>query len=149
MMQIAQYDDLKTIIKWIKSSGEAKLWGREKIRYPLSVETLIDDIKFSSHHSYSFFSDGKLFGFAQIIDIEENTGLIARVIIKPELRGTGYGKRLFKALIRHCDSNCYAQLTLKVYKSNSPAINLYRSFGFQISKKDDLHESLSMNRFKK
>ncbi len=145
-MKPANPKDIETVIRWIQSSEEAKLWGGPKIRYPLCIHNLLEDIGFSDHHSFSFISNDELFGFAQIVDIEKGVGHIARVIIKPDLRGRGFGNRIFGDLIKYCDSNTYKQLKLNVYLSNSAAINLYRSFGFQITKTDDSNSSFTMSR---
>ena len=147
-MKSSVIDDLKIIINWIKSSEEARLWGGAKIRYPLSIDSLMDDIRFSENHSYSFFDNHDLYGFAQVVDLDKEIGHIARVIIKPEKRGIGLGSRLLGEMIEYCDLNGYKQLNLNVYMSNISAISLYKSYGFQVSKTDNSHSSLTMTRIR-
>lgn len=49
--------------------------------------------------------------------------------VRPELRGTGYGKRLLATLAQECVDNDYGRLEWWVLDWNEPALAFYRSLG--------------------
>lgn len=49
--------------------------------------------------------------------------------VRPELRGTGYGKALLTTLARECIDNDYGRFEWWVLDWNEPALGFYRSIG--------------------
>ena len=49
--------------------------------------------------------------------------------VRPELRGTGYGKRLLATLAQECLDNGYGRFEWSVLDWNEPALGFYRSIG--------------------
>ena len=49
--------------------------------------------------------------------------------VRPELRGSGYGKALLSTLARECIENGYGRLEWWVLDWNEPALGFYRSIG--------------------
>ena len=49
--------------------------------------------------------------------------------VRPELRGSGYGKRLLSTLARECIDKGYGRLEWWVLDWNEPALGFYRSIG--------------------
>lgn len=49
--------------------------------------------------------------------------------VRPELRGTGYGKKLLNALAKECVDNDYGRFEWWVLNWNEPALGFYRSLG--------------------
>ena len=49
--------------------------------------------------------------------------------VRPELRGSGYGKRLLATLAQECIDNDYGRLEWWVLDWNEPAIGFYRTLG--------------------
>jgi len=49
--------------------------------------------------------------------------------VRPELRGSGYGKALLSTLARECIENDYGRLEWWVLDWNEPALGFYRSIG--------------------
>jgi len=49
--------------------------------------------------------------------------------VRPELRGSGYGKRLLQTLAQLCQDNGYRRLEWWVLDWNEPALGFYRSIG--------------------
>lgn len=58
-------------------------------------------------------------------------GEILRIAVLPEKRGLGYGKKLMDAMVGFASSSGVEAMTLEVRESNLPAINLYKSYGFE------------------
>lgn len=53
-------------------------------------------------------------------------------IIDPQLRGTGWGKRLLHEAVSFCDGKGYPQIYLWTFAGLHPARRLYESFGFRL-----------------
>jgi ribosomal protein S18 acetylase RimI-like enzyme len=126
-------DDLNIIITWIPDKESWRLWAGPYVTYPCSVEGLKEDIRFSGNNSFSLISDKyELIGFGQIF--EKNNRLhLARIIIAPEYRGKGFGKRLCKCLIQEGIKRFgIREFSLNVYTTNKSAYNLYSSLGFYL-----------------
>ncbi|UCI05346.1 GNAT family N-acetyltransferase [Mesorhizobium sp. B1-1-8] len=75
------------------------------------------------------YMDGEQVGFARAITDYTVFAYIADVIIWPEHRGRGIGKRLVQALIDHPEVRTVSHWSL----STSDAHSLYEKFGFKTS----------------
>jgi [ribosomal protein S18]-alanine N-acetyltransferase len=53
------------------------------------------------------------------------------IAVRPEVRGTGLGRRLMQDLMAQARDSGVAQLFLEVREGNDPALGLYRSAGFE------------------
>lgn len=73
--------------------------------------------------------DGELLGFAGAHLIFEE-GHITNVVVHPQKRGRGIGRKLMQALMQYAANLGCQYLTLEVRQSNEPAIKLYQSMGF-------------------
>jgi len=62
----------------------------------------------------------------------KHKALVIGMYVTPAARGTGAGRALLMAAIEHAQSmESLLLLTLTVTEGNAPAVNLYRSVGFQ------------------
>lgn len=60
-------------------------------------------------------------------------GFVMRMFVKSEYRGKGIGKKLFSELLNKLESDStITKLNLDVTTTQEAAINLYKSFGFEI-----------------
>ena len=60
-------------------------------------------------------------------------GLIIGMYTSPSVRGQGFGRELVEAIVKEATAReGLLMLTLTVTEGNEPAINLYRSVGFQV-----------------
>lgn len=78
-------------------------------------------------YTYLFF-DGKDFVGSSIIKYEE----IDDLFVVPELQGRGYGRKIMEATINMTLKRNFDRITLGAVAWNKPAINLYKSLGFEI-----------------
>ncbi|MCQ2547794.1 MAG: ribosomal protein S18-alanine N-acetyltransferase [Clostridia bacterium] len=77
--------------------------------------------------------NNKPLGYVGYWKIQGEYGLqadITNVAVLKEERGKGIGDALITALVKHCDEEGFAAITLEVRVSNTPAINLYSKYGF-------------------
>ncbi len=63
----------------------------------------------------------------------ERVGLIEDMIITHEFRGQGIGKQLLMTMIEESKRLGYSRLSLAADKRNDPAIDFYRTLGFETS----------------
>lgn len=72
----------------------------------------------------------KITGFILLLCIYENAE-IADICVNPEEQGKGTGNELMQAAITECIQRRCENITLEVRKSNTPAISLYKKYGFE------------------
>jgi GNAT superfamily N-acetyltransferase len=73
---------------------------------------------------------GTIQGLAPIPD----SGAIQNVGIVPEHRGLGLGRALVQAALRGFHANGMTHVSLEVTAANLPAVQLYQSLGFRVTK---------------
>lgn len=59
-------------------------------------------------------------------------GELMRIAVAKEFRGRGFARNLMEILVNHARENHVSAITLEVRSSNLSAINLYKSYAFQI-----------------
>ena len=53
----ATAEDLNTAISWIKDKEACKLWAGPLVRFPLSFESLKEDMEFSAKNTFSMVNE--------------------------------------------------------------------------------------------
>lgn len=100
--------------------------------YPLTVKQLEQQLC-KRHQSTVMLSNKQLIGFANFYNVlNRNIAFIGNVIIKPEKRGQGLGRKLIQTMITTGFS--YFQLKevhLSCYEKNISALLFYRHLGFK------------------
>lgn len=74
--------------------------------------------------------DGKIVGCAGYTDAV-GEGYVNNVVISEDVRGRGLGRKLMEAVIESGHARGIHDFTLEVRVSNDPAVNLYKSLGFE------------------
>ncbi len=116
--------------------------------YPLKIEHL--DKQLSDRHESTVMIEhtpqGKknIIGFANFYNVEnKNIAFIGNVIIKPEKRRQGFGKKLIKAMLKFGFEKLKLQeIHLSCYEANSKALLFYKDLGFEpyaTEARKDLH----------
>jgi ribosomal-protein-alanine N-acetyltransferase len=75
--------------------------------------------------------DGKVVGYIASISEKNKTVHIASIAVHSSYRGMGVAKKLLESLLKILRKRDVCEVKLEVRKSNIPAQNLYRSFGFK------------------
>ena len=97
--------------------------------FPWSKEDFEGSLKFGHH--FLLLKDGdKLLAVAVYMQIFEQSELLT-IAVDPQYQGQGFGKLLLTELISRLTANCAESLFLEVRVSNTRAIALYQSAGFQ------------------
>lgn len=112
----------KEAIKYLKADSELKQYW--KTLYDETVgEILVDP------------TNGNHIGHVFVWNNEKNRGFIFDLEVKPEYRRKGYGSRLINDAVLK-----YHGYDLTVEKTNTPAIKLYKKYGFEIIRTVDGHQ---------
>lgn len=97
-------------------------WSLDSFKYEMSEN------KFARYY-VSETEDKKIVGYCGLWHILDE-GHITNVAVKPEFRGKGLAQEIVAMLIEKSMKLGIKTFTLEARKSNQPAINLYKKFGF-------------------
>ena len=133
--------DIPQLISWIPDAKALLIWSGSGYVWPLDnnqLEQTISKAK-KSNSTYlllTFIKDRSVVGYIElrILDSNENTARIGRVIIDPKMRGKGLGHNLINSIKEYAYSKLDVQkLTLGVFSFNQNAISLYLKNDFIIT----------------
>ena len=125
-------EDSKIICSWVKDEKQLFQWSADRIgKWPLEGNELNEQYK-----------DTNPDNFIPLVAVDENGApaghLFIRlvrfgfVIISPELRGKGNGKKMLGLAIQYAKSQLHAsRITLGVFANNPQARACYKSVGFK------------------
>ncbi|MBP3704128.1 MAG: ribosomal protein S18-alanine N-acetyltransferase [Clostridia bacterium] len=110
----------------------AKLAELEKLCFsePWSEKALSEEIDNPAAYFIAAVEDGTVFGYGGMHTVLGES-YIDNIAVFPEYRGRGVGRAVTKALIEKAKENDGVFITLEVRASNTPAITLYTSLGFE------------------
>lgn len=87
--------------------------------------------------TFVYVKEGEYIGEISIVfDKDDNYTIpgirlyVSRLIVKKELRGKGYGKKLINYIVKYAETNNYKELSLGVNLDNYTALKLYVVTGF-------------------
>lgn len=102
-----------------------------------------EEIKDGSRIVYVYKFEGEFLGECDIvikkegIAIPEKQAYLSKLIVKKEDRNEGIGTALLNFLLTLYKKKGYSYITLEVNKDNITAVNLYKSFGFEITEENE------------
>lgn len=73
----------------------------------------------------------KTAGCVGLLEENNEVGIMKRLYVRPEFRGSGIGKSLAKTIIEHSRLSSYKVICLHTNLLLNAAINLYKSLGFE------------------
>jgi N-acetylglutamate synthase-like GNAT family acetyltransferase len=80
--------------------------------------------------------DGAHAGSMALTDDGDNTGAIRWVVLDPDLRGQGLGRRLLNELLAKAREIGYERLRLETFSDLRAAAHLYHEAGFKVIRED-------------
>ena len=126
--------DYPTVISWVPDLATAQLWGGPMMVYPLTVDGLKSIIKPNEVNTFVMVNEAdQVVGTAQFYFMEPSRFHLARIMVKPDARGKGYGRKLVNLLMAETWSVPNKYFTLNVNFGNDKARALYESLGFAIA----------------
>ncbi len=105
----------------IERESFSRPWTKEGIAAELDSKTAVFFVASEGGCAVGYI------GFHVILD----EGYMANLAVLPQYRRRGIARALLEEAVRYCENNGVSFLSLEVRRSNTPAIDLYRSFGFE------------------
>lgn len=130
MLRSATLSDLEVVVSWIPTARDCQLWAGRRVAFPIDRTALLAAIDFSGTNAFSLIDAEELVAFGQLVRKSQSRGHLARLIVKPGLRGMGHGETLVRALLDRARIESFDNVSLNVDRSNLPAASLYLKLGF-------------------
>ena len=125
--------DIEVLMTWFDDEHAVNVWGGPRFRFPFDLESFTVDSHLNEMATFALHNpDSDFCAFGQMYERDQRINL-ARLIAHPQKRGQGIGNRLVQMLIKVGPSLfTLSEFSLYVYRDNIPALNCYRSQGFEI-----------------
>jgi [ribosomal protein S18]-alanine N-acetyltransferase len=119
-----------TVLSWARSPEEREAWA--------SITETEPDVSVFDRwhaddgvHSFGFFVGDRLLGYGEVWeDRDEHEAELSRLIVDPQMRGRGVGRRMVELLSERARALGYDDVWVRVVASNEPAIKAYAAAGF-------------------
>lgn len=133
-------EDSKIISSWVKDKKQLFQWSADRIgKWPLKGDELNENYK---DRNPDFFipltaidEKEQPAGHLFILYPDETNKTLVRfgfIILSPELRGKGNGRKMLELAIKYADEKLHAsRITLGVFANNPKARDCYESVGFK------------------
>ena len=135
----ATIEDTKTVADIYESvkRGEFSVWNEN---YPTLEDALRDE---AANCLYILRENGDTIGCISVEPVAEDDDLpfwkindgthreVSRVAVRPDHQGKGYARKMTEMLINKLKSEGVSSVHLLAAKKNLPAVNTYRSLGFE------------------
>lgn len=131
-LERATPDHLRRIMAWFPDRNGCLLWGGPQFRYPFTEASFLEDARLHDLPSFVLVdAGGRQLAFGQYYDRIGRCHL-GRLVVSPEHRSRGIGRRLIVALVERGAVELGAgECSLFVAAENAPAVVLYRKLGFE------------------
>ena len=132
-LQRATTSDLDILMSWLRDAESVLRWGGPGFKYPFTKRSFRKNCHWREMNSFSLKSpEGEFVAFGQLYDRIGRINL-ARLIVRPDLRGLGLGRELIEMLMQVGKALFpLDEYSLFVHKDNVPALRCYKSLGFEI-----------------
>jgi len=119
----------------IVKADESHVFGIHRVEcecfsQPWSENALISELNNGHSALFAAVCDGEVVGWAGLEAVFGEAS-VTNIAVAKKMRGQGLGRKLTEALINECRREGHISLTLEVRVSNSIAISLYKSLGFE------------------
>lgn len=130
------------VAAWAIAEG----WPGKTKNIPLTHDGFAELLSLPGHVSFGLGEPGgEVVGFGQIWTSGAGVVSLVRILVAPQLRGQGLGKKLCALLLEHATQVLGAPcVKLRVYRNNLSAVAVYRSLGFEPLESESNAEVLAM-----
>lgn len=136
----AQSCDYAAIAGWLPDASATLRWAGPKISFPLTSAALEEQVQVAGGESYVLVNHLDSVAFGQFWTFAPGAVHLGRLIVGPGHRRRGFGRVLCSQLISVAVRSTRARaVSLRVYRDNLVARNLYSSLGFEevLAESDD------------
>jgi ribosomal protein S18 acetylase RimI-like enzyme len=125
--------DIDALMDWFPARAEVEIWGGPSFRFPFTKRSFRKDIYWGRMATFSLYDQsGEFAAFGQLY-VRSGRINLARLVVRPDMRGRGVGRRLVTMLMQagatlfDCD-----EFSLFVFRGNVPAFRCYTGMGFAV-----------------
>lgn len=127
--------DYEALTNWIVDREACLRWAGLRVCFPFTAEGLPALLQVAGCTTcvlvHADDPESRMLGFGQYWPRPGDAVHLARLIIDPNRRGLGLGRRLCLALMQHAVAATGAQaVSLRVFRNNAAAVALYTGLGF-------------------
>lgn len=135
MLVQASVAEMLSLQQWFSSAEQQQSWGGDSFSYPCNADVFLSQLCRPATTSFSLIcqQSGELLAFGQLCD-RFGCHHLARIAVAPPHRGTGLSRVLLTELMLKALADTPRAFSLYVHRHNLPAIALYTSVGFVVSK---------------
>lgn len=133
MLVASDDQDIAELMQCFPQARSVNIWGGPNFRFPFTPESFRADCRLNAMSSYCLRDpDGGMVAFGQIYD-RQGRGHLARLIVHPDYRLQGVGRRLVAMLVVAAERqfDC-GECSLFVYRDNAPAYRCYLAMGITV-----------------
>jgi ribosomal protein S18 acetylase RimI-like enzyme len=138
-VHLAPFDptEARTVLSWARSAEEREAWAG--IATPDVDESIFDRWhRDADVHPFGLLVGDRLAGYGEIWEErEEQEAELARLIVDPDVRGRGLGRRLVRLLSERARARGYHDVWVRVVPANAAAIRAYEAAGFARTTPDE------------
>ena len=131
-------EDANEIIKWIRNEKELIFWSADVYnKFPLDADDINNFYNLckekNNFYPMTLEDNNKVIGHLILRNPGDDNRIIRLgfVIVNPEIRGQGYGKKILNDAIEYAKNTLNAkEINLGVFEENQSAYYCYKSVGF-------------------
>jgi ribosomal protein S18 acetylase RimI-like enzyme len=138
--------DIEYLVSWIADKTACRMWAGPLVHFPLKLTKLLEEIGYTPDNSFCLRHNGSIKAFGQLLPKQANSLHMARIIVAPESRGLGFGRKICTDLIQIARERKAGSLSLNVYRDNTIGVCLYRRLGFAEIQAKSTAEYLHMHK---
>jgi ribosomal protein S18 acetylase RimI-like enzyme len=121
-------------MSWFPDAAALRQFAGTTLQWPLTRSQLDAIRADSAARAWTGWTNGVLarrVAHAELVRLEDDRFLLARVAVAPRERGRGLGATLLCQVIENVRALRIRRLELNVFSGNESALRLYRSAGFE------------------
>lgn len=131
-IQRLKIENIENIVNWCQDKDADFLtqWAGKGYEYPLTKKQIEDRLS-EGAEIFEANLEGRMVGTIEIITRDEETALIGRFVLNPELTGQGIGTKILETFLEYCKVKLgLKKIKLFVFDFNISAYKCYEKCGF-------------------
>lgn len=120
------------IVEWPLNVSEARFWGGQGVSFPVLPERIFRWHRDESVYPFVGEVNNELVAYGELwVDEDEREIELARIIVNPNCRNQGLGKKIVAALVERAATFGLDDVFIRVMPDNVRAIRCYLASGFE------------------
>jgi RimJ/RimL family protein N-acetyltransferase len=121
------------LLSWICSEEDKQLWSGNTFQNGLNADIFSIHMQRKEVYSHCYLGEkNSLIAYGEIVFTDGEKGILCRVIVNPDLRKLGIGKKFIRELSNWAfKKKSLQKIILNTFGHNHPARKCYQSLGFK------------------